>query len=273
MKNPKGEETKKYDKQLAVYDICHFCLLFQAMDMSISILCLSLQEESRMVRLAIAMKGENELNHTAIALDAIADFSVVGAASDSYRILRLIESEQPDIAILDYHLDQISGPDLVPTIKHRSPGTSVIIISPYDDENHAWTAMSRGVSGYIVRKYDMGTLTGIIHVVHKGGLYISPRIVTQILPQFHRYQKIFRNINFMKNKKVFVRPKAFFDLSHTDQQILEFMSQGKTTKEIAENMNLKTGTIRNYISVMMKKTGVHNRAQLICFALFIKPAE
>jgi DNA-binding NarL/FixJ family response regulator len=213
------------------------------------------------------MKWENELKHTTIMLDTIADFSVIGAASDSYQTLRLIESEQPDIVILDYYLDQIPCLDLIPTIKHRSPGTSVIIISPYEDENHAWNALSRGVSAYMVRKFDMNILTGIIYVVHTGGLYISSQILTQLLPKFHRYQELFREVKFMKNEKLYIHPKVFIELSHTERQIIECISQGRTTKEIAETLNLKIGTVRNYISSLMKKTGGRSRAQLIYFAL------
>jgi DNA-binding NarL/FixJ family response regulator len=220
-----------------------------------------------MIRLVIAMKWEKELNHTTIMLNAIADFSVIGAASDSYRTLRLIESEQPDVAILDYYLDQIHGQDLIPTIKHRSPGTSVIIISPYDDEKHVLNALSGGVSAYIVRKYDMSILAGIIHVVHIGGLYISSKILTRMLPKFHRYQQLFREFKFMKTEKLFIDPQVFISISPTEKQIIEYIGQGKTTKEIAEILHYKIGTVRNYISHLMKKTGGRSRAQLIYFAL------
>ncbi|MDR1444962.1 MAG: response regulator transcription factor [Treponema sp.] len=218
-----------------------------------------------MVRLVIAMKWENELNHTAITLDASKDFSVIGAVSDSYRVLKMIESEQPDIVILDYYLDQFLSLDLIPIIKHRSPSTSVIVISPYDDENHAWHALNKGVSGYIVRKFDMDMLAGIVHMVHTGGLYVSSQIIVQMLPKFHRYQELYQGVKPAKNKKNAADPANLTCFSPSEQRLIKAIIQGKTTKEIAEILNLKTGTVRNYISKIMKKTKCLDRTQLIYF--------
>jgi DNA-binding NarL/FixJ family response regulator len=220
-----------------------------------------------MVRLVIAMHWENELKHTTITLGAHADFSVIGTALDCYQALQVVVSEQPDVVVLDYYLDSIKGWELIPTIKRKSPATSVIIISPYDDDAHAWDAMNRGASAYLVRKFDMEILAGTIHVVHTGGRYISHRIVNSVLPKLHMYQEYCQDIVSMKKSAASRRRKNFIRLSQTEKKIIGYISQGRTTKEIAEILNLKTGTIRNYISRLIHKMGGRTRAQMIFSAL------
>jgi DNA-binding NarL/FixJ family response regulator len=226
-----------------------------------------------MVRLVIAMTWEKELKHTTILLGVRTDFSIIGAATDSYQALHMVESEQPDIIILDYHLGNIKSWDLIPTIKRKSPATSVIIISPYDDEIHARGALRRGASGYLVRKFDMGILTGIIYIVYTGGRYVSYQIVAQILAKLRVYQERHREIFSKKRNMASMRPRNFITFSDTELRIIGFISQGRSTKEIAENLNLKTGTIRNYISRLIHKTGGRSRAQMIFSALGGGPVE
>ncbi|MDR2375184.1 MAG: response regulator transcription factor [Treponema sp.] len=226
-----------------------------------------------MVRLIIAMNWEKELRHTRDILGIHADLSIIGTALDCYRVLQLVESEQPDIVVVDYYLDDIKGWDLIPVIKRKSPATSVLIISPYDDEDHAWDAMRRGVSGYLVRKFDMDILASAIQMVHTGGRYISHRIVSRVLPKFRVYHEYYRESSSMKKDQAAGHPGILPNFSRTEWQIIEFISQGKTTKEIAEILNLKTGTVRNYISRLIRKTGGHSRAQMIFSALNCELAE
>jgi DNA-binding NarL/FixJ family response regulator len=219
-----------------------------------------------MVRLVIVMNWGPELKHTTGILGTHSEFSVIGTALDCYQAIHLVESEQPDIAIVDYYLDSIKGWDLIPIIKRKSPVTAVIIISPYDDESHALDALHKGASGYLVRKFDMNVLIGAIYMVHTGGQHISQRIVSQVLPKFRAYQKYYREDSGKKGQAA-VHMKNFVTFSRTERLIIGFISQGRTTREIAGILNLKMGTIRNYISRLIHKTGGRNRAQMILTAL------
>jgi DNA-binding NarL/FixJ family response regulator len=219
-----------------------------------------------MVRLVIAMNWEKELRHTTTSLGVRVDFSIIGTTSDCYRAIRMVEAEQPDIAIVDYYLGAVKAWDLIPIIKRKSPATSVIIISPFDDGTHAWDALHRGASGYLIRKFDMGLLIGAIDMIYTGGCYVSHRIITRVLPKFRVYQKYYRD-NTPGRKGPGSRRLSVITFSPTERQIIGFISQGRTTKEIAEILNLKTGTIRNYISGLIQKTGGRSRAQMLFAAL------
>jgi DNA-binding NarL/FixJ family response regulator len=203
------------------------------------------------------MKWETELKHVIVPLYSHLEFSIVWTGTDSYRALKRIEAEQPDIAIIDYHLDHVTGLDLAPSIKRKCPGVGIILLSPYDDEYCVSQALSKGVSGYLVWNSDIHILACAIHLIHTGGQYISPKIVIRAFQSLPRLQPQ----NSVKTRKIKIH-KDYTIFSRTDWQIIEFIEQGKTTKEIAESLFLTTGTIRNYISQMMRKTKSRTRLEM-----------
>jgi DNA-binding NarL/FixJ family response regulator len=245
-------------------------LLFRISNTTISVLIIFYlfhKAELRMVRLVVAISWETECQRIAAMLNAQGDFSVIGTVGDSYRVLHLVETEQPDVVILDYHLGSVKGCDLVPVIKRKAPGVSVIIISSYEDEDHAWDAQRKGASAYLIRKYDSQFLTGIVYLVSQGGQYLSQRILGQVVPKYRYYQKHYRKSSSPKKDGSSGRREKLIALSPTERQIIGYINQGRSTKEIAETLRLKNGTVRNYISIVMRKTGDHNRSQMILSSL------
>jgi DNA-binding NarL/FixJ family response regulator len=208
------------------------------------------------------MKQEHDLNCVMTVVNPHADLAVIGIGSDYYRAIKLAQAEQPDIAVIDYQLDY-GGLDVISVVKRKSPGTAIVLVSPYDDEWRARDALNRGVSGYLIQKTDMNILAGVIYMAHAGGYYISYRIVARAfraLPKFHMYRKFYQGL-FPQGKPLLQArdPNA---LSPTEWQIIYLVGQGKSTKEIGESLNLKMGTVRNYISTLMQKTGIHNRHRM-----------
>jgi DNA-binding NarL/FixJ family response regulator len=225
-----------------------------------------------MIRLIAIMKWERDLRHINVVADSRGDLQVVGTGMDSYRAIKLAETEQPDIAIVDYQID-CGGINIAALIKRKSPHTAIILISPYEDEKHASDAMIRGIAGYLVGKSDMDILDNIIYIIHAGGSYVSHRIVArtfQILPQLYRYQEFYQGLLSRINSRA---PEVYRGpgiLSQSEQRIIRMVGQGKSTREIGETLGLKPGTVRNYISILMHKIGVRSRQQMIFFALNYK---
>jgi DNA-binding NarL/FixJ family response regulator len=217
-----------------------------------------------MIRLIIVMKWEKELTHAMASLRSHTGFSVIGTQTDSYHALKVAESEQPDIAVIGYYLDYISGLDFIPLIRRKCPGVGIVLISPYDDPGHTRKALSRGVSGYLLWKSDMKFLAGAICLVAKGGCYISSQIVIrtfQGLPDLRPGNRIASLMRIRNSKGEY----PFF--SGAEWRIIRLIVRGKNTKEIAEGLSLKDGTVRNYISTLMRKTGASNRLQIAQFVL------
>jgi DNA-binding NarL/FixJ family response regulator len=191
------------------------------------------------------------------------DFEVAGFGRDGYDAIKLTETLQPDVAIVDFCVEHIKGMDLIPLIKRKSPGTAVILLSPWDDGRNVCDALGCGISGYLLKKTDMDKLVHSVRVAHVGGCYVSEGLFTQAfmaLSKQARYEKIFRS--FFP-----VVGKGAARFSRAELQIIKFVCEGQSNKEIAENLSLTTGTVRNYISAVMQKAGTHNRVQMAIYAL------
>jgi DNA-binding NarL/FixJ family response regulator len=224
-----------------------------------------------MIRLIVVMKREQDLVCTTSGLNSQAGFTIVGIGTDSYEAIKLTESEQPDVAIIDYHLDETKGPELIPVMKRKCPCTDVIIISPYEDEKHAQEALINGAAGYLVQRSDMSMLASTVMLVSVGGCYVSHQIAARAIralpeaPIRHRFHREFHPLKSPKKNRNPLHLADFVSLSRTEQRIIGFITQGRSTKEIAETLSLTSGTIRNYISTMMRKTGIHSRFRMAQF--------
>jgi DNA-binding NarL/FixJ family response regulator len=208
------------------------------------------------------MRQQQDLSRIKAALDSREDLAVIGTGADSYEAIRLMENEYPDIVVIDYQFDD-GGLDIIALIKHRSPGTSIILISSRCDGIPALEALSKGVSGYLPRKSDISSLVNVMYAVQTGGYYIPQRIMTQV---FQALPKISKAGEFVQ--KPFPRRIPLFQntkLNQTELRILKFIGQGKSTSEISEILHLKIGSVRNSISSLMRKSGIHNRLEMAHF--------
>jgi DNA-binding NarL/FixJ family response regulator len=207
------------------------------------------------------MRQHQDLSRIRAALDLQRRLTVVGTGADSYQAIKLVESQQPDVAIIDYQLDY-GGLDVITLVKSRSPGTSIILMSSCNDGKHALDALRKGVSGYLLKKTDMDTLVNVVYTVRAGDYYISRRIMVQI---FQALAKV-PGSDAVGGKLVGVEegfPRGM--LNRKEMKILGYLREGKNTKEIGERLGLKIGTVRNYISGLMRKNGVRSRVEMAYF--------
>jgi len=184
------------------------------------------------------------------------DFNLACIAEDGFDLIQSAMTQALDVAIMDFHLADIESPDLAPIIKRRSPATSLIVLCSQEDRDVVEEALKAGISGCLKKQRGFDNLASSVRSVYYGGLYISssdwvtvphgfalraqsPQCETGVCPVF----------------------------SPTELGIFCGISLGHTDPEIASNLNITTGTLRNYVSHAKKKTGFHNRTQITIYAL------
>jgi DNA-binding NarL/FixJ family response regulator len=211
-----------------------------------------------MIQVVIIDAQDSERSHSESVLLTQSDFKIVGKGKDGYDAIRLVENYKPDILLLDINLSYIDGVKAASVLKKRFPRTAIIILTWLDNDIHALNALCNGVSGYLLKSTDMKKLVEAIRVVHEGGCHISPHIAAKIFP----------HVSQITQKKRSLMQDLFFpvNLTKTELQIICLVGEGLENHEIAEKMTLKTGTIRNYITVILQKTSLRNRTQLAVFA-------
>ena len=218
-----------------------------------------------MIITVIISSLKQERDKIAGILSAHSDINVSAYGKDAYDALKLIAKLKPDIAILDNNLEYLEGEEIPPLIKARSLSTAVVILLNKINDDSLIKAALNQISGIINKKADMQFFPDILRCIYDGGCYISPSLaarVLQLLADKNRHAKPYRALPVSSG----IDPTKY--LTKAELQILSYIGDGYTSKEIAQNMNLAVGTIRNNISSLLRKTGLNNRSQMTRYALF-----
>jgi DNA-binding NarL/FixJ family response regulator len=185
-------------------------------------------------------------------LSAQDDFEIAGFGKDGYDALKLSAALKPDIILIDLPGENKDKPGLVPMIKRRSPSTAIIILGADDSEDHICEAFSEGASGYVPGAAAGDELCNAVRIAYKGGCYITGDILERTfsrLADLARYRNIYNRL-FLPVKKRAIPS----NISRTELRIISCFGQGLSIREIAEQLHLAQGTIRNYVSSIMRKT-------------------
>jgi len=189
-------------------------------------------------------------------LERTADFRVVAETEDGSSAVTLCGKLQPDLVLMDLRLPGINGIEAATEIVRRCARTRVIILTMYDDENSVVAAFRGGVRGFLLKKASSADLVDALRIVSQGGCYLSSDVSNHLLTRIQRGDLDLKDV-----------PNAIAGLSPREQQVLRLIAGGKTSKDIANLLDLGLQTVRTYRKTLMKKIGVTNTAALTQIAL------
>ena len=232
-----------------------------------------------MIRIVIVEGQEAYRNYLCEYLSKEKDFEVVGSGSDNYEAVLLVDKHKPDVVLMDMNLPLGDGIKTASLIKYRFPQTSVILRGD-DQERRIFSVFSSGISGYITKQTSGILLSHAIRAVFYGGSLVSPEFVI-------KFSSVVKNLagNILKSRGDlrsaefaggYHNPKKHSGdsavelprtISPSEIQVMSFVGQGYTNKEIAEKLSLTEGTIRNYVSSVLHKTGFRDRTQVAIYAI------
>ncbi|WP_096273077.1 response regulator transcription factor [Paucisalibacillus globulus] len=190
-----------------------------------------------MIRIVIAEDQRLLLGALGSLLDLEDDMEVVGMAKDGEEALKLINQYKPDICIMDIEMPVKSGLDVAEEIKDYD--CKVIILTTFARAGYFERARDANVSGYLLKDSPSEELANSIRVIMDGRKIYAPELI---------------DIAYNKEDN---------PLSEREEQVIKLIAEGKNTKEIANQLYLTTGTVRNYVSVILDKLDVSNRIEAI----------
>ncbi|MFN0170394.1 MAG: response regulator [Bryobacteraceae bacterium] len=183
------------------------------------------------------------------------DFQVAWEAENGADAVQIARKVQPDLVLMDIGLPGMNGIDATTELLRHCPATRVAILSMYDDENSVLAAIRSGARAFILKKASSADLVDALRTVAKGGSYLSSQVSDHLLTRIQRGD--------LENRKA----DPLDGLTQREVQVLRLVAEGKTSKEIAQLLDLGVQTIRSYRKTMMKKIGVTNVAGLTQVAL------
>jgi DNA-binding NarL/FixJ family response regulator len=187
-------------------------------------------------------------------LDRHPHFEVVGEASSSREAIELVSNIQPDVVVMDVRLPGTSGIEACEEITRRFPTTKVIMLTSYAEDEMLFSAIRAGASGYILKQIGGNDLINALEAVSRGEGLLDPAVT----------QRVFQEVRRAVREE---EASAFAHLSQQEKHVLLLVSEGKTNREIAKALFLGEGTVRNYVSSILSKLGVSNRAEAAAYAV------
>lgn len=189
-----------------------------------------------MIRIVIAEDQRMVLGALGSLLDLEEDMEVVGKANNGEEVLKLIEQLQPNVCIMDIEMPIKTGLDAAEELKEND--CKVIILTTFARAGYFERARKAGVNGYLLKDSPSEELANSIRVIMDGRRIYAPELVDMAYEEEN-------------------------PLTERESQVLELIANGKNTKEIAGELFITTGTVRNYISVILDKLDVGNRIEAI----------
>lgn len=218
-----------------------------------------------MFRIVIVENEETTRVGLQAFLSAQPDFSVAALGCDGYDALKLSEELKPDVLIAGVDLPLLSGPKVTPSIKLRSPETAVILTGELKGEQTLLDVVGSGAAGFIHKKSIYEEVIGAVRQVKGEGNYYLSRDITSnaiaLLSRFVQEKNGNPALELAQNE-----PVLPLSVSKVEMRVARLIGEGLSNREIAETLNLKEGTIRNYVSFIMQKTGLKHRTQIAIYA-------
>lgn len=187
-------------------------------------------------------------------LDRHPQFEVVGEAGTAKESLEQVARLHPDVVLMDIRLPGTSGIDACEEIVTNFPNTKVIMLTSYAEDDMLFSAIRAGASGYVLKQIGAEDLVRAIESVGKGEGLLDPAVTQRVFQEVRRA---------VKEEEA----SAFASLSQQERHVLLLVSEGKTNREIARTLYLGEGTVRNYVSSILSKLGVSNRAEAAAYAV------
>ena len=187
-------------------------------------------------------------------LDRHPQFDVVGEASSAREALEQVNNLSPDVVVMDIRLPGTSGIEACEDIVQKHPGIKVIMLTSYAEDEMLFSAIRTGASGYILKQISSEDLIKALEAVGRGEALLDPAVT----------QRVFQEVRKAVKEE---EASAFAHLSQQEKHVLLLVSEGKTNREIAKALFLGEGTVRNYVSSILSKLGVNNRAEAAAYAV------
>jgi NarL family two-component system response regulator LiaR len=185
-------------------------------------------------------------------LSTVPDIEVVGEAGDGTEALVQADALLPDVILMDLVMPQMDGIEATRQITARQPGARILVLTSFVADDKVFPAIKAGALGYILKDTGPDDLVRAIHQVHRGEPTLEPEIARKVLFEIAHPPK---------------QPPTPDPLTSREMDVLRLLAQGKSNREIADELVLAELTVRTHVSKILGKLHLANRTQAALYAL------
>lgn len=179
------------------------------------------------------------------------DFEVAAVGHSGEEACQLYQKWEPDILLMDIRMGEMTGIMAAKVILKAQPTAKILLLTTFSDDEYIHEALNLGVKGYLV-KQDFPSLIPAIKAIQSGQSVFGTEITDKL-------------IHLVNHPKKEMSPVFFDKLTQREQEVLLKIAEGKNNKEIAKELFLSEGTVRNYISLLLEKLSLRDRTQLAIY--------
>jgi two-component system, NarL family, response regulator NreC len=188
-------------------------------------------------------------------LSSEADIEIVGESANAGDAVEKAAEVRPDVVLLDISMPGMSSFQAIRELHKIRPETKTLLLTMYDDEDYLAEGMEAGANGYILKDSPAEHLLLAIREVHRGGSYMSPKMLAHLVDDF-------------RTRARSEHPIPRFDtLTAREKEVLKLLAEGNSVKEIAGDLDLSLKTVETHKFNLMRKLDIHNKAQLVQYAI------
>jgi len=191
-------------------------------------------------------------NGVAALLKATDDIVVAGEAGTVQGAVEEADRVRPDVVVMDVRLADGSGIEATREIRARRPQTQVLMLTSFADDEALFASIMAGASGYVLKQVRSGELLRAIRAVGAGQSLLDPAVTKAVLDR-------------LRKGKHLMRDEKLARLSPQEERILTLIAEGKTNREVGEELHLAEKTVKNYVSSLLGKLGMERRTQAAVF--------
>ena len=187
-------------------------------------------------------------------LEEADDITVVAEASDGAEAVRLVEAHQPDVAVLDIRMPEVTGVEATRRIKERFPQVRVLVLTAYDDDPYVFALLQAGADGYVLKTASGDELVRAVRTVHQGGTALSPEIAAKVVRQAtsHRPEGAAGQVETLTTREL---------------DVLRLAARGLTNRAIGHGLGISHRTVQGHLASIYGKLGVNSRTEAVTEAL------
>ncbi len=209
----------------------------------------------RKIRIALADDHKLMRSGLRVLLEQQPEFTVVGEASDGREAVSLVDSQKPDVLVMDIGMPNLNGIEAAAQITQAHPEISIVMLSMHSDESYVLRALKAGAKGYLLKDSAETDLIRAVHSVAESKSFFSPAVSKVLLD------------DYVRKLKRSGTEDPYDLLTPREREVLQLVAEGKSNKEVANLLNLSVYTVETHRANIMEKLNLHGVPELILYAV------
>ncbi|AJT42277.1 response regulator [Psychromicrobium lacuslunae] len=190
-----------------------------------------------------------------LILEGESDFEIVGEAVDGAEAVRLVDSLQPDVVLMDVRMPVMDGIEATRKIVASGASARVIILTTFDLDEYAFAGLQAGASAFLLKNVAPAELVGAVRVVSSGEAVVAPRVTQRLLENFVR-----------ATPAIPVSDGSEMGLTSREVEVVRALAEGLSNAEIAHRFYLSEATVKTHVRRILTKLDLRDRVQVVVWA-------